>query len=379
METKLKAIRAGNRAAVTKLWIKFEELRENTDNVEVEEVKAIEDAVTQKKKILHDLNEKMIEVLHEDHIEDIQTRMNLKEKSTMNANAECYIPISNTSNTNTSAIYSLNTRERLPSEENPTGNQSRNFPGQNLQTYNNQEECSYIQPQAQPPNIFSNNHRLPKLDLPHFDWDVLQWSTFWDSYESIIHYNSSLTPIQKFSYLKAQLIGSAAQTIAGFALTNANYETAVCMLRKRFGHPQKIIKAYIETTDVVESSTAENEIDYQQGIHQITRYSTLSKLLRITAYVFRFIRNCRSPILQRNKAKYVSREELQDATECWILNCQRTSFKDEMLNLKLKDTKPTVLVRQLKLYLNTKDAICCGGRIHNAPVCEKYEISLFVT
>lgn len=274
METKLKAIRAGNRAAVTKLWTKFEELKENPDNVEVEEVKAIEDAVTQKKKILHDLNEKMIEVLHEDHIEDEITdsdeymfnldsklrqiqkltqtinssnnTSDLKEKSTTNANAECYIPRSNTCYTNTSAIYSLNTRERIPSEENPTGNQSRNFPGQNLQTYNNQEECSYIQPPAQPPNIFSNNHRLPKLDLPHFDGDVLQWSTFWDSYESTIHYNSSLTPIQKFSYLKAQLIGSAAQTIAGFALTNANYETAVCLLRERFGHPQKIINTYMK-------------------------------------------------------------------------------------------------------------------------------------
>ncbi|CAC5362127.1 unnamed protein product [Mytilus coruscus] len=176
METKLKAIRAGNRAAVTKLWTKFEELKENPDNVEVKEVKAIEDVKT-------------IEVQHEDHIEDEITdsdeyMFNLdsklrqirkltqtinssnntsdsKEKSTMNANAECYIPRSNTSNTNTSSIHSLNTRERIPSKENPTGNQSRNFPGPNLQTYNNQEECSYIQPPAQPPNIFSNNHRLP--------------------------------------------------------------------------------------------------------------------------------------------------------------------------------------------------------------------------
>ena len=69
METNLKAIHAGNKAAVTKLWTNFEELKENPDNVEKEEFKAIEDAVTQKKKILHDLNEKVIEVLHEDHIE----------------------------------------------------------------------------------------------------------------------------------------------------------------------------------------------------------------------------------------------------------------------------------------------------------------------
>ena len=58
----LKAIRVGNRAAVTKLWIKFEELKENPENVKMEEFKAIEYAVTQKKKIIHDLNEKMKEI-----------------------------------------------------------------------------------------------------------------------------------------------------------------------------------------------------------------------------------------------------------------------------------------------------------------------------
>ncbi|CAG2249508.1 unnamed protein product [Mytilus edulis] len=63
------AIRVGNRAAVTKLWIKFEELKENPENVKMEEFKAIEYAVTQKKKIIHDLNEKMKEIQHEDHIE----------------------------------------------------------------------------------------------------------------------------------------------------------------------------------------------------------------------------------------------------------------------------------------------------------------------
>lgn len=35
----------------------------------MEEFKAIEYAVTQKKKIIHDLNEKMKEIQHEDHIE----------------------------------------------------------------------------------------------------------------------------------------------------------------------------------------------------------------------------------------------------------------------------------------------------------------------
>ncbi|XP_053378498.1 uncharacterized protein LOC123533118 [Mercenaria mercenaria] len=50
----------------------------------------------------------------------------------------------------------------------------------------------------------------------------------------------------KFNYLKAQLEGPAANTIAGFALTNANYERAVSLLHERFGQVHKIIQAYMQ-------------------------------------------------------------------------------------------------------------------------------------
>ncbi|CAC5392767.1 unnamed protein product [Mytilus coruscus] len=53
-------------------------------------------------------------------------------------------------------------------------------------------------------------------------------------------------PIQKFNYLKAQLEGSAAHTVEGFALTNRNYETAVNLLRDRYGQTSKLIHAYMK-------------------------------------------------------------------------------------------------------------------------------------
>ena len=89
-------------------------------------------------------------------------------------------------------------------------------------------------------------HRLPKLTLPLFNGDILQWQTFWDSFESSIHLNMNLTDVQKFNYLKSQLEGSAASTIEGFALTNANYGTAIELLRERFGQIHKITNAYMQ-------------------------------------------------------------------------------------------------------------------------------------
>ena len=65
--------------------------------------------------------------------------------------------------------------------------------------------------------------RLPKLTLPTFGGDLLKWQTFWDMFCAAIDLNPGLTGAQKFNYLKAQLYGDVARTIAGLPLTDHNY------------------------------------------------------------------------------------------------------------------------------------------------------------
>ena len=62
--------------------------------------------------------------------------------------------------------------------------------------------------------------RLPKLTLPSFSGNPLDWLTFWNSFQAAIHLNSSLNGIQKFNYLKAQLQGDTARTIDGIPLSD---------------------------------------------------------------------------------------------------------------------------------------------------------------
>jgi len=99
---------------------------------------------------------------------------------------------------------------------------------------------------TQPPHQSTHFHQLPKLSLPTFYGDVLTWQAFWDSYESAIHLNGSLTDVQKFNYLKTMVDGVAARTIEGFALTNANYGQAVALLTERYGQKHRIA-AYMNT------------------------------------------------------------------------------------------------------------------------------------
>ena len=52
---------------------------------------------------------------------------------------------------------------------------------------------------------------------------------------------SMLTGVQKLNYLRAQLQGEAAKVVAGFPLTNANYEYSVTLLTERYGQMHKLV------------------------------------------------------------------------------------------------------------------------------------------
>ena len=87
--------------------------------------------------------------------------------------------------------------------------------------------------------------RLPKLEVRKFDGKLHEWQEFWDSFESAIHRNESLEDVDKFSYLKGLLVGQARSAITGFALTSANYESAVELLKKRYGKRTAIQRAHV--------------------------------------------------------------------------------------------------------------------------------------
>jgi len=105
------------------------------------------------------------------------------------------------------------------------------------------------------------------------------------------------------------------------------------------------------------------------GIHNVipvSKCSTLQKLLRISAYVLRFIHNVIHPSdLKRGS---LSAEEIDVARCKWIYACQHTSFPREIHHLQTSNGKQIPIVRQLDLFLDKSGYLRCGGRIHNAPV-----------
>ena len=120
-------------------------------------------------------------------------------------------------------------------------------------------------------------------------------------------------------------------------------------------------------------------------IIDISRYSSLKHLLRVTSYVLRFVKLCRSKRAyslrrnQKNALEGITNDEIQSATSLWIIDVQNDRFSREKAqildNLRNKNVP---LLRQLRLFINEKGIVCCAGRIHNSSLdnCTKFPILL---
>ena len=81
-----------------------------------------------------------------------------------------------------------------------------------------------------------------------------------------------------------------------------------------------------------------------------------------------FIHNCRQSIQSRTVGP-LSALELRATNLKWLHNVQHTIFSDEIQNLQSCGNR-SPLVRQLRLFLDRNNLLCCGGHIHNAPLSE---------
>ena len=104
-------------------------------------------------------------------------------------------------------------------------------------------------PQSQTPiatnTTNSCSSRLPKLSLPVFSGDSLEWLSFWDSFDVGVHRKPGLPDVDKFNYLRAQVSGEAERAIGGYPITGENYARAIATLKERFGQTHKITNAHM--------------------------------------------------------------------------------------------------------------------------------------
>ena len=92
----------------------------------------------------------------------------------------------------------------------------------------------------------SKGVRLPKLDVPTFSGNILNWTSFWEQFRISVHDRTSLSDSEKLVYLQQSLKGGTAKTtIEGLSRSGENYSEAIKCLQSRYDRPRLIHKAHV--------------------------------------------------------------------------------------------------------------------------------------
>lgn len=124
---------------------------------------------------------------------------------------------------------------------------------------------------------------LPKLELPTFDGSPEKYHRFITSFDSLISkYN--LSTFEKYSYLKAQVSGSAKVLLESIALEDLNYQSAVKLLDEAYN--DKLEQQYSVIRKLWSLQLAESESDAFRWIGEARVLCDQVKSLSITGEIF---------------------------------------------------------------------------------------------
>lgn len=107
------------------------------------------------------------------------------------------------------------------------------------------ENKTHEGPSSQPLNLHTPIS-LPKLTLPQFKGNYVEWQSFKDLFTSVIINNPQLTQIQRFYYLKSVLKGEALSLVKNIAVTDDNFLVAWQILVSRYDNKLATINDHLK-------------------------------------------------------------------------------------------------------------------------------------
>lgn len=88
--------------------------------------------------------------------------------------------------------------------------------------------------------------RLPKIDLFQFDGDIENFTTFHETFCSLVHNQTTISNIDKFHYLLSCTKGSALSIVKSIPITSSNYEVVWQSLLDKYKDNRTLLGIYLD-------------------------------------------------------------------------------------------------------------------------------------
>ncbi|GFW36070.1 integrase catalytic domain-containing protein [Trichonephila clavipes] len=140
--------------------------------------------------------------------------------------------------------------------------------------------------------------------------------------------------------------------------------------------------------DILDSELGSEELEHRSSVHvaftqqrealvDINRFSSLKKLLKTTAWVFRFVNNARN--ICKSMDFYITADEIQNAEYFWLKCVQSEFYSAGILALKQNEQlRSSSEIKSLVPYLDENNLLRLTGRLLEADLCfgEKHPVIL---
>lgn len=127
---------------------------------------------------------------------------------------------------------------------------------------------------------FSNQVKLPQIELITFDGTYDKWLDFYNSFNSRVHDNPNLSKIQKLFYLKSCLKEEAVTTINALKISEDNYEIAWNLLTERYNNKRVIAQKHVKTLMEIPNISKESASELRKLLDTVRSHLRSLKSLR---------------------------------------------------------------------------------------------------
>ena len=222
--------------------------------------------------------------------------------------------------------------------------------------------------------------KLPEIKIPEFSGNSSDWEQFWDLFTSLIDSRTDLPVSVKFSFLKSALKGTSAKLIAGFSVTQANYEEAKSLLVKQYKDDGRIARKLsgqlldLKSPGHCHRDLSDFKIGYEQILRSLRPYHKVSDAswLVLEILIRKVSVETRTFLFQHHGQQYFSLEEFDEGLDVLISLLEGTNLKQRATESTTKPVKDTSLVKSNVAITKSTDTCMFCSEEHRSSRCPTY-------
>jgi hypothetical protein len=115
--------------------------------------------------------------------------------------------------------------------------------------------------------FYTTTPALPSLKFPTFTGEYEKWTPWWNQFNTVIHSNTRIHPMDKFNFLRSYTDGRAAEVIQKLDTTPENYESAIEILKNRYEKPDLLQASHVNAIIALNPVNSSSDYKCLRSLH----------------------------------------------------------------------------------------------------------------